>query len=77
MDITFDNVKQVIVDTEIAGELDALQPDTTFESVGVDSLDNFNLLLGVEEAFGVKIPEENVEDLNTISKLVDFLKSAK
>ena len=77
MDINYENIKQVILETEIAGDLVALQPDTTFESVGVDSLDTFNILLSVEEAFDVKIPEENVEDLNSISKLIVFIKAAK
>lgn len=77
MDVTFDNIKKVILDTGIAGDIAALEPNTTFESAGVDSLDTFNLLLAVEEEFGVQIPEERVEEFDTIAKLVTFVLSEK
>lgn len=75
MDVTFENIKNVIIESEIAGDLASLEADTTFESIGVDSLDTFNLLLSVEESFDVKFPEDNVEDFDTIAKLAAFIKS--
>lgn len=75
MEINFQTVKAAILASGVDGDLSALEETTTFESVGVDSLDTFTILLSVEENFGVTIPEERVEELNTIAKLVEYLKS--
>lgn len=76
MEATFESIKKVILGSDIDGDIAALEPDTSFESVGVDSLDTFNILLAVEESFDVKIPEEQAENFNTIAKLVAFVKAA-
>ena len=50
-----------------------IEADTTFEDLGLDSLDIAELVMQVEDELGVTI--ELSAELNTIDKLVDYLES--
>lgn len=47
----------------------------TLRELGVDSLDVMMVLLSIQEATGIIIPEEKVDDLNTPAKIAEFLAS--
>jgi acyl carrier protein len=47
----------------------------TLKELGVDSLDVMVVLLSIQEATGIIIPEEKVDDLNTPAKIAEFLAS--
>lgn len=49
---------------------------TALEDTGLDSLDRASLLLAVQEKFGVRIPDEIVEDMDSLGKLGKFIASA-
>ena len=65
----------VNVISDIVGNVDIGEKDydTALSDVGVDSLDTFNILLELEEKYGVDFPEEEVESLNTVNLLVKFI----
>jgi acyl carrier protein len=44
------------------------------DDLGADSLDIVELLMEMEEAFGVEIADEELEKISTIKDVVDFLK---
>jgi acyl carrier protein len=46
-------------------------PQATFESLGLDSLDVVELTLVVEEELGVKIEDEELEDVRTVGDAAD------
>lgn len=48
------------------------QFDAKLKSLGVDSLDIFNVLVELENATGKKVPDEDVEKLTTIRSLIDY-----
>ncbi|MDD3164688.1 MAG: acyl carrier protein [Oscillospiraceae bacterium] len=50
-----------------------LTMDTTFESLGIDSLDTVEMVMGLEEVLGVELELE--EKLATIGDLVKFVES--
>jgi len=47
--------------------------DTTFEELGVDSLDSLTIMFALEERFDVSIPDEAVRDMRTVGDVVDGL----
>ena len=47
--------------------------DTTFESLGIDSLDTVEMVMDLEEELGVDLEME--EKVNTVGELVDFVES--
>ncbi len=61
----------------LAGQLDIsadeIERDTTFESLGIDSLDTVEMVMDLEEQLGVDLELE--EKLNTVGELVEFIES--
>lgn len=49
--------------------------DSTFESLGIDSLDMVELVCEIENRFDIELGE--AEDLDTVGKLVDYIDSLK
>ena len=52
---------------------DEITMETTFESLGVDSLDTVEMVMDLEQELGVDLELE--EKLNTVGELVDFIES--
>jgi acyl carrier protein len=50
---------------------DDVTPEATFESLGLDSLDVVELTLVVEEETGVKLEDEELEDVRTVQDAMD------
>ena len=45
------------------------------EDLGADSVDLFELVMALEEEFGVEIPSEDLEKIATVADVMDYLKS--
>ena len=50
-----------------------IKPETTFESLGIDSLDTVEMVMDLEEELGVELELE--EKVSTVGELVDFVES--
>ncbi|MGN0341942.1 MAG: acyl carrier protein [Roseburia sp.] len=64
----------------IAEQLDVDKEKITEESnfnedLGVDSLELFELVMSLEDTFGVEIPSEDLEKIATVGDVVEYLKS--
>ena len=44
------------------------------EDLGVDSLDLFELVMALEEAYGIEIPSDDLENITTVGAVMDYLK---
>ena len=52
--------------------------DTNFkEDLEIDSLDLFELVMALEEEFGTEIPSEDLENLTTVGKIIEYIESKK
>jgi acyl carrier protein len=47
--------------------------DSTFEELGIDSLDGVNILFALENEFNISIPDEGVQSLRTMREMVGAL----
>jgi acyl carrier protein len=45
-------------------------PDTTFQDLGLDSLDAFNLIADLEDEFGIELPNEEVMGIRSIGSAI-------
>ena len=53
-----------------------VMPGTTFtDDLGADSLDLYQIILGVEEAFDIEIPQEEAEKIVTVGDAVELIQS--
>lgn len=74
---TFDDVKEVIVE-KLGVDADKVTPEARFvEDLGADSLETVELIMGLEDRFGVSIPDEAAESIRTVQAAVDFIDSNK
>ena len=69
-----DKLKGIIVN-QLGVEDSAVIPKAKFiEDLGADSLDIVELVMAMEEAFGIDIPDEEAENIRTVSDAVNFIK---
>jgi acyl carrier protein len=60
---------------EFGAESSEIGPDSTFESLDVDSLDIVELAQIVEDEYGVKLGAEDLENVKTVRQAVDLVMS--
>jgi acyl carrier protein len=66
-------VKQIIMD-QLGVEAAAVKPESSFvEDLGADSLDRVELVMALEEAFGVEIPDADAEKIVTVQDAVEYI----
>ena len=69
-----EKLKEIIVDV-MNVEASEITPDTTFtDDLGADSIDLFQIVMGLEEAFGIDIPAEEAEKIATVGDAVEQIK---
>ena len=72
---TFDDVKDVIVD-KLGVDADKVNPEARFvEDLGADSLETVELIMGLEDKFGVTISDEDAETIRTVQAAVDYIEN--
>lgn len=70
---TFDKLKELIAD-QLDVEEDEITMDAKLqEDLGADSLDVVDLIMAVEDEFGVKIEDDAVDGLKTVGAIVAFI----
>ena len=62
--------------SELEVSIDQLTPDAKFiEDLGADSLDTVELVMALEEEFGLEIPDEDADKLKTVGDALEYLRS--
>ncbi len=74
---TIEKVIEVVID-KLGVEEDKIVPDASFiDDLGADSLDTVELIMQLEEEFGIEIPDEDAEKITTVQSAVDFIAESK
>ena len=72
---SFDKVKEVIMD-KLGVDEEEINIEASFvDDLGADSLDTVELIMQLEEEFGMEIPDEEAEKLTTVGSAVDYIDS--
>ncbi len=70
---TYDKVVEVIID-QLGVKKEEINPQAKFvEDLGADSLDTVELVMSLEEAFGIEIPDEDAEKAKTVGDVVNYI----
>jgi acyl carrier protein len=72
---TFEQVKEVIVDKLGVDEAKVVPEARFVEDLGADSLETVELIMGLEDKFGVSIADEDAEQIRTVQAAVDYISS--
>lgn len=72
----FEKLKKIIAEV-LNIEEDKITPESTFvDDLGADSLDVFQIIMGIEDEFDVQIPDDAAEKISTVADAVEQIKSA-
>ena len=65
-----DRVLRVIATTRRV-PLETVRPDSTFEELGIDSLDRLNILFELEGEFDIQIDDEQAKQVSSLQQMID------
>ncbi|NDL68071.1 acyl carrier protein [Clostridiales bacterium F-3ap] len=75
MKMNFDKLKEIIVE-ELGVEEDEVTLEASFaDDLGADSLDLFELVMSIEDTFGVTIPNEELVNIKTVKSALDYIEA--
>lgn len=72
---TIDKVKEIIVERLSVDEKDVKEEASFIDDLGADSLDTVELVMALEEEFGMEIPDEEAEKITTVGDAVKYIES--
>lgn len=71
----FDRVKHIVVE-QLGVSAEEVAPESSFvDDLGADSLDVVELVMALEEEFGVEIPDEDAEKIATVGEAVKYIEA--
>jgi acyl carrier protein len=76
MAVDFDKVKAIIKD-KLSLDTAEISKESSFADLGADSLDIVELIMALEEEFGIEIPDEEAEKIKTVGDAVNFIETHK
>ena len=72
-----EQVRKIIVD-HLGIEDSKVTPGSKFiDDLGADSLDTVELVMAFEEQFGIEIPDDAAETIQTVQNAIDYIQSKK
>ena len=73
----FEKLQAIIADV-LNVSPETITPDTTFvDDLGADSLDIFQIIMGIEEEFDIEIPSDEAERISSVEEAVSLIRSAR
>lgn len=72
----FEKLKTIIAEV-LNLDPEEITPDSSFtDDLGADSLDVFQIVMGIEDEFEIKIPQEELENISTVGEALEQIKKA-
>ena len=71
----FEKLKKVIAEVLNVDEDEITMESTFMDDLGADSLDVFQIIMGIEEEFDIEIPNEDAEKIVTVGDVVEQIKN--
>ena len=72
----FEKLKEVIANVLNVDPEEIKMESTFVDDLGADSLDVFQIVMGIEDEFDIKIPAEKTEKIATVGEAVELIKEA-
>jgi acyl carrier protein len=73
----FDKVKSIIVEQLGVAESEVTPNAHFIDDLGADSLDTVELVMALEEEFGIEISDEDAEKIQTVQDVINFIDKLK
>ena len=72
----FEKLKKIIAEVLNVDEEEITMETTFVDDLGADSLDVFQIIMGIEDAFDIEIENEDAEKIATVGDAVEQIKNA-
>ena len=72
----FEKLRDIIVEVLNVDETEVTMESTFIDDLGADSLDVFQIIMGIEEEFDIEIPNEEAEKIVTVGDAVEQIEKA-
>lgn len=73
MNVTHEEMLAVIESAGVSIDVATIKSDTSLSKAGIDSLEMMSVFLAIEEKFGIKIPDEDIDALDTVDDIIAYL----
>ena len=70
-------VKKIVADQLGIDESKVTEESSFIDDLGADSLDTVELVMAFEEKFGIEIPDDAAETIQTVQNAIDYIESKK
>lgn len=71
----FDKIAEIIASQLRADQADITEDTNVMEDLGADSLDVVEILMAIEENFGVSVSDDKIPNLKTVRDIVEYVES--
>jgi acyl carrier protein len=72
-----EKVKKIIIDQLGVDEAEVTPEAKFIDDLGADSLDTVELVMALEEEFGIEIPDEEAEKIGTVQDAIGYIRDHK
>ena len=73
----FDKIKDIIIEQLQVEESDISLDTNLMKDLSADSLDAVEIIMAIEEEYGIEIPDEDAENFQTVGDLVEYVEENK
>jgi acyl carrier protein len=75
MAVDMKRVREIVAE-QLGVDVEEVTPEASFtDDLGADSLDTVELVMALEEEFGIEIPDEDAEKISTVGDAVSYIES--
>jgi acyl carrier protein len=75
--MVFDKIKEIIIEQLQVDESEITMETNLMKDLSADSLDAVEIIMAIEDEFGIEIPDEEAETIQTVQDLVRFVEDNK
>ena len=75
--MVFEKIKEILVDQLEVDESEVTMTASFIDDLSADSLDVVELIMTIEDEFGIEIPDEDAENFKTIGDLYKYIEANK
>ncbi|MBR3375058.1 MAG: acyl carrier protein [Firmicutes bacterium] len=75
--MVFDKIKEIIIEQLQVEESEITMDTNLMKDLSADSLDAVEIIMAIEDEYGIEIPDEEAETIQTVADLVKFVEDNK
>lgn len=71
----FEKVKEILAEQLDVPEKDIERDSLLVEDLGADSLDSIDIVMSIEDEYGIEVPDEVIEKMKSVDDIVKFVEN--